>query len=158
MSMKRDPLNIMQSNSEFPLILGRDVSGVIMECGMDVKYFRERDEVGTSRHTLSLVLPSSLKWCRSVSGGDVRAVCACQVWAAIPPWKQGSLAEFVVLSANEVSKLRRGQPLLLLVGVTSQVLQMFLRCFNQLSISVVSLQWTSPALFPLNRFLPNQSP
>lgn len=25
-----------------------------------------------------------------------------QVWAAIPPWKQGSLAEFVVLSANEV--------------------------------------------------------
>lgn len=69
MSMRRDPLNIKQSNSEFPLILGRDVSGVIMECGMDVKYFRERDEV----------------------------------WAAIPPWKQGSLAEFVVLSANEVS-------------------------------------------------------
>lgn len=24
------------------------------------------------------------------------------MWAAIPPWKQGSLAEFVVLSANEV--------------------------------------------------------
>ncbi|XP_032355578.1 NAD(P)H oxidoreductase RTN4IP1, mitochondrial [Etheostoma spectabile] len=69
MSVKRDPLNIKQSGSEFPLILGRDVSGVIMECGLDVKYFRERDEV----------------------------------WAAIPPWKQGSLAEFVVLSANEVS-------------------------------------------------------
>ncbi|XP_010734703.2 NAD(P)H oxidoreductase RTN4IP1, mitochondrial [Larimichthys crocea] len=69
LSMKRDPLNINQSGSEFPLILGRDVSGVIMECGLDVKYFRERDEV----------------------------------WAAIPPWKQGSLAEFVVLSANEVS-------------------------------------------------------
>lgn len=69
LSMKRDPLNIKQSGSEFPLILGRDVSGVIMECGLDVKYFRERDEV----------------------------------WAAIPPWKQGSLAEFVVLSANEVS-------------------------------------------------------
>lgn len=69
MSMKRDPLNMKQSGSEFPLILGRDVSGVIMECGLDVKYFRERDEV----------------------------------WAAIPPWKQGSLAEFVVLSANEVS-------------------------------------------------------
>ena len=30
------------------------------------------------------------------------AVCLLQVWAAIPPWKQGSLAEFVVLSANEV--------------------------------------------------------
>ncbi|XP_019940706.1 reticulon-4-interacting protein 1 homolog, mitochondrial [Paralichthys olivaceus] len=69
LSMKRDPLNIKQTGSEFPLTLGRDVSGVIMECGLDVKYFREKDEV----------------------------------WAAIPPWKQGSLAEFVVLSANEVS-------------------------------------------------------
>lgn len=47
LSMKRDPLNIKQSGSEFPLILGRDVSGVIMECGLDVKYFRERDEVNS---------------------------------------------------------------------------------------------------------------
>ncbi|KAA0711164.1 Reticulon-4-interacting protein 1 -like protein, mitochondrial [Triplophysa tibetana] len=69
MAMKRDPLNMNQSGSEFPLILGRDVSGEIMECGLDVKYFKPGD----------------------------------QVWAAIPPWKQGSLAEFVVLSANEVS-------------------------------------------------------
>ncbi|KAM9842807.1 NAD(P)H oxidoreductase RTN4IP1, mitochondrial isoform 2-T2 [Aulostomus maculatus] len=70
LSMKRDPLNIKQSGSEFPLTLGRDVSGVIMECGLDIKYFREGDEV----------------------------------WAAIPPWKQGSLAEFVVLSGNEMLK------------------------------------------------------
>lgn len=28
-----------------------------------------------------------------------------QVWAAVPPWKQGGLAEFVVLSANEVTLL-----------------------------------------------------
>ncbi|XP_056151914.1 reticulon-4-interacting protein 1 homolog, mitochondrial [Lampris incognitus] len=69
LSMKRDPLSVMQTGSEFPLVLGRDVSGVIMECGLDVKYFTAGDEV----------------------------------WAAIPPWKQGSLAEFVVLSANEVS-------------------------------------------------------
>lgn len=69
MASKRDPLNMKQSGSEFPLILGRDVSGVIMEVGLDVKYFSLRDEV----------------------------------WAAIPPWKQGSLAEFVVLSANEIS-------------------------------------------------------
>ncbi|XP_053191636.1 reticulon-4-interacting protein 1 homolog, mitochondrial [Scomber japonicus] len=69
LSMKRDPLNIKQTGSEFPLILGRDVSGVVMERGLDVKYFNEGDEV----------------------------------WAAIPPWKQGSLAEFVVLSANEIS-------------------------------------------------------
>ncbi|XP_068608297.1 reticulon-4-interacting protein 1 homolog, mitochondrial [Brachionichthys hirsutus] len=68
MATKRDPLNIKQPGSEFPLVLGRDVSGVVMECGLDVKYFRERDEV----------------------------------WAAVPPWKQGSLAEFVVLSANEI--------------------------------------------------------
>lgn len=46
MAMKRDPLNIKQANSEFPLILGRDVSGVVMECGVDVKYFREGDQVG----------------------------------------------------------------------------------------------------------------
>lgn len=69
MAMKRDPLNISQSGGEFPLILGRDVSGEIMECGLDVKYFKPGD----------------------------------QVWAAIPPWKQGSLAEFVVVSGNEVS-------------------------------------------------------
>ncbi|KAK2843852.1 hypothetical protein Q7C36_012067 [Tachysurus vachellii] len=69
MAMKRDPLNINKSSSEFPLVLGRDVSGVIMECGLDVGYFKPGDEV----------------------------------WAAIPPWKQGSLAEFVVLSANEVA-------------------------------------------------------
>ncbi|XP_010766345.1 NAD(P)H oxidoreductase RTN4IP1, mitochondrial isoform X1 [Notothenia coriiceps] len=70
LSMKRDPLNLNQNGMEFPLILGRDMSGVIMECGLDVKYFTEKDEV----------------------------------WAAIPPWKQGSLAEFVVLSANEISR------------------------------------------------------
>jgi NADPH:quinone reductase-like Zn-dependent oxidoreductase len=47
MAMKRDPLNIKQSGSEFPLILGRDMSGVIMECGLDVApaYFKEGDEV-----------------------------------------------------------------------------------------------------------------
>lgn len=42
--MKRDPLNV-NSGNEFPLILGRDLSGVIMECGLDVKYFKEWDEV-----------------------------------------------------------------------------------------------------------------
>lgn len=59
MSMRRDPLNIKQNSSEFPLILGRDVSGVIMECGMDVKYFRERDEVEdqpTQAHTIVFIV------------------------------------------------------------------------------------------------------
>lgn len=45
MAMKRDPLNINQAGSEFPLILGRDVSGEIMECGLDVNYFKPGDEV-----------------------------------------------------------------------------------------------------------------
>ncbi|KAM8914626.1 NAD(P)H oxidoreductase RTN4IP1, mitochondrial isoform 2-T2 [Spinachia spinachia] len=52
-SMKRDPLNIKQSRSEFPLILGREASGVIMECGLDVKHFRERDEVSLKPKSLS---------------------------------------------------------------------------------------------------------
>lgn len=45
MAMKRDPLNMNQSGSEFPLVLGRDVSGEIMECGLDVKYFKPGDQV-----------------------------------------------------------------------------------------------------------------
>lgn len=43
--MMRDPLNIKQTGSEFPLILGRDVSGVIMECGLNVTYYKPGDEV-----------------------------------------------------------------------------------------------------------------
>lgn len=43
--MQRDPLNMTQAGSEFPLVLGRDVSGTVMECGLNVKYFREGDEV-----------------------------------------------------------------------------------------------------------------
>lgn len=69
LNMSRDPLHVKTSGSEFPLILGRDVSGTVMECGLNVQYFKPGD----------------------------------QVWAAIPPWKQGTFAEFVVASANEVS-------------------------------------------------------
>uniref|UniRef100_A0A8C3JA79 Reticulon 4 interacting protein 1 n=1 Tax=Calidris pygmaea TaxID=425635 RepID=A0A8C3JA79_9CHAR len=69
LNMKRDPLKIKSVDTEFPLTLGRDVSGVVMECGLSVSYFKPGDEV----------------------------------WAAIPPWKQGTLSEFVVASGNEVS-------------------------------------------------------
>nr|KAF6342001.1 reticulon 4 interacting protein 1 [Myotis myotis] len=69
LNMKRDPLHIKIKGEEFPLTLGRDVSGVVMECGLDVRYFKPGDEV----------------------------------WAAVPPWKQGALSEFVVVSGNEVS-------------------------------------------------------
>ncbi|XP_053237555.1 reticulon-4-interacting protein 1, mitochondrial isoform X2 [Podarcis raffonei] len=71
--MKRDPLHITSTGSEFPLTLGRDVSGVVMECGLDVKYFKPGDEV----------------------------------WAAVPPWKQGTLSEFVLASGNEISRKPR---------------------------------------------------
>ncbi|KAM4695227.1 NAD(P)H oxidoreductase RTN4IP1, mitochondrial [Discoglossus pictus] len=69
LNMTRDPLNIKSSGNEFPLTLGRDLSGVVMECGINVKYFKPGD----------------------------------QVWAAVPPWRQGTLSEFVVTSANEIS-------------------------------------------------------
>ncbi|XP_078736640.1 NAD(P)H oxidoreductase RTN4IP1, mitochondrial [Lampetra fluviatilis] len=65
----RDPLRMNPRDSELPLVLGRDCSGVIMECGVSVQHFRPGDEV----------------------------------WLALPPWKQGTFAEFVVASANEVA-------------------------------------------------------
>ena len=43
--MKRDPLHIKARGEEFPLTLGRDVSGVVMECGLDVRFFKPGDEV-----------------------------------------------------------------------------------------------------------------
>ncbi|XP_053144934.1 reticulon-4-interacting protein 1, mitochondrial isoform X2 [Hemicordylus capensis] len=73
LSLKRDPMQIKSKGSEFPLTLGRDVSGVVMECGLSVSYFKPGDEV----------------------------------WAAVAPWKQGTLSEFVVVSGNEISRKPR---------------------------------------------------
>nr|XP_040016382.1 reticulon-4-interacting protein 1 homolog, mitochondrial-like isoform X1 [Gasterosteus aculeatus aculeatus] len=69
LNLRRDPMSVMAGASEFPLVLGRDVSGEVVDCGSDVTH----------------VVP-----------GD-------EVWAAVPPWKQGSLAEFVTLTEYEVS-------------------------------------------------------
>ncbi|XP_014847311.1 PREDICTED: reticulon-4-interacting protein 1 homolog, mitochondrial-like [Poecilia mexicana] len=69
LNLRRDPLSVVNSFSEFPLILGRDLSGVVVDCGSGVTHFAPGDEV----------------------------------WAAIPPWKQGSLAEYVTLTEYEVS-------------------------------------------------------
>ncbi|KAM6992506.1 reticulon-4-interacting protein 1 homolog, mitochondrial-like [Tautogolabrus adspersus] len=69
LKLRRDPMSVMDSDSEFPLVLGRDVSGVVVDCGSEVTHFVPGDEV----------------------------------WAAVPPWKQGSLAEFVILTEYEVS-------------------------------------------------------
>ncbi|CAL8315593.1 unnamed protein product [Lota lota] len=69
LKLRREPMSVMQNDSEFPLILGRDVSGVVVECGSQVTHFAPGDEV----------------------------------WAAVPPWKQGSLAEYLTLTEYEVS-------------------------------------------------------
>lgn len=69
LKLRRDPLSVMDNDSEFPLILGRDLSGVVVDCGSGVTHFAPGDEV----------------------------------WAAVPPWKQGSLAEYVTLTEYEVS-------------------------------------------------------
>ncbi|XP_061603099.1 reticulon-4-interacting protein 1 homolog, mitochondrial-like [Cololabis saira] len=69
LNLRREPLSVFNNHSEFPLILGRDLSGVVVDCGSGVTHFAPGDEV----------------------------------WAAIPPWKQGSLAEFVTLTEYEVS-------------------------------------------------------
>ncbi|XP_070781601.1 reticulon-4-interacting protein 1 homolog, mitochondrial-like [Enoplosus armatus] len=69
LKLRRDPMSVMDNDCEFPLILGRDVSGVVVDCGSEVTHFFPGDEV----------------------------------WAAVPPWKQGSLAEFVTLTEYEVS-------------------------------------------------------
>ncbi|KAM9339014.1 reticulon-4-interacting protein 1 homolog, mitochondrial-like [Symphorus nematophorus] len=69
LKLRRNPMSVMDNDSEFPLILGRDVSGVVVDCGPEVTHFVPGDEV----------------------------------WAAVPPWKQGSLAEYVTLTEDEVS-------------------------------------------------------
>lgn len=38
-------MSVMDSDSEFPLILGRDVSGVVVDCGSGVTHFAPGDEV-----------------------------------------------------------------------------------------------------------------
>lgn len=41
-------MSVMDSDSEFPLILGRDVSGVVVDCGSEVTHFAPGDEVGAA--------------------------------------------------------------------------------------------------------------
>ncbi|KAL2081782.1 hypothetical protein ACEWY4_021600 [Coilia grayii] len=67
--LRRDPRTLLRNGAEFPLVLGRDVSGVVLQCGSGVRHVQEGDEV----------------------------------WASIPPWQQGSLAEYVLLNGSDVS-------------------------------------------------------
>lgn len=48
LNLRRDPLSLVNSFSEFPLILGRDLSGVVVDCGSGVTHFAPGDEVSTS--------------------------------------------------------------------------------------------------------------
>ncbi|GAA6220654.1 reticulon-4-interacting protein 1 homolog, mitochondrial-like [Lates japonicus] len=48
LKLRRDPMSVMDSDSEFPLILGRDVSGVVVDCGSEVTHFAPGDEVGAA--------------------------------------------------------------------------------------------------------------
>ncbi|XP_063042152.1 reticulon-4-interacting protein 1 homolog, mitochondrial-like isoform X2 [Engraulis encrasicolus] len=67
--LRRDPRTLLQDGVEFPLVLGRDVSGVVLQCGSGVKHVQEGDEV----------------------------------WASVPPWQQGSLADYILLNGSDVS-------------------------------------------------------
>lgn len=46
LNLRRDPLSVINNYSEFPLILGRDLSGVVVDCGSGVTHFAPGDEVG----------------------------------------------------------------------------------------------------------------
>lgn len=46
LNLRRDPMPVSDSDREFPLILGRDVSGVVVDCGSEVTHFVPGDEVG----------------------------------------------------------------------------------------------------------------
>lgn len=76
LKLRRDPMSVMKNDAEFPLVLGRDVSGVVVDCGSGVTHFVPGDEV----------------------------------WATVPPWKQGSLAKFVTLTEYEVSHKPKSLP------------------------------------------------
>lgn len=55
LNLRRDPLSVVNSDREFPLILGRDVSGVVVDCGSEVTHFFPGDEVGPAlKHHVSL--------------------------------------------------------------------------------------------------------
>lgn len=56
LKLRRDPLSVMDAESEFPLILGRDVSGVVVDCGAEVTHFAPGDEVGAALGTNNVLV------------------------------------------------------------------------------------------------------
>lgn len=60
LNLRRDPTSLVQNHSsEFPIVLGRDLSGVVVDCGSGVTHFKPGDEVigpafnQSHKHTLS---------------------------------------------------------------------------------------------------------
>lgn len=68
LKLRRAPVSVMDNNSEFPLILGRDVSGVVVECGSKVTHFAPGDEVRT---VLCFTLCETLCYCTSFKSDGV---------------------------------------------------------------------------------------
>lgn len=56
LNLRRHPLSVVNGDSEFPLILGRDVSGVVVDCGSEVTHFVPGDEVGPAPNTQATYL------------------------------------------------------------------------------------------------------
>lgn len=57
-------MSAMGSGAEFPLILGRDVSGVVLECGPEVTHFAPGDEVrGEGNQQLWTKMSACAKLC-----------------------------------------------------------------------------------------------
>lgn len=49
-------MSVMGTDSEFPLILGRDVSGIVVDCGSEVTHFEPGDEVGAALVTKKVLV------------------------------------------------------------------------------------------------------
>lgn len=59
LNLRRNPLSVVNGDSEFPLVLGRDVSGVVVDCGSEVTHFVPGDEVGPTLNTHIVPLETS---------------------------------------------------------------------------------------------------
>uniref|UniRef100_A0A3P9NJ03 Reticulon-4-interacting protein 1 homolog, mitochondrial-like n=1 Tax=Poecilia reticulata TaxID=8081 RepID=A0A3P9NJ03_POERE len=62
LNLRRDPLSVVNGFSEFPLILGRDLSGVVVDCGSGVTHFAPGDEVSCKPKSLSHIEAASIPY------------------------------------------------------------------------------------------------
>uniref|UniRef100_A0AAX7SZE6 Enoyl reductase (ER) domain-containing protein n=1 Tax=Astatotilapia calliptera TaxID=8154 RepID=A0AAX7SZE6_ASTCA len=67
LKLRRDPLSVMDNDTEFPLILGRDLSGVVVDCGSGVTHFALGDEVSHKPKVLSHIEAASIPYVANTS-------------------------------------------------------------------------------------------